>query len=291
MEKQSITNELLHHKTLKDVEIEWDKLKNLTVYKPNTRIGNLICDYFTLEERLHTIGIKGCSFYQFLENIDLYREKWASIENIYKWCDANNRYMDSPVKRAKFIYNLYFGSITAFSPIRTMEVLDRFKPKIALLDPCMGFGGRLVGSCIKNIPMYIGIDTNTNLIEPYNSLVDFLKERTQTKITIHFGDCMKYDYSSIRYDVLLTSPPYFDTEIYRDMPAYADWEMQFYEPFFRITFENLQNHGVYAVNIPEKIYEIARRVLGECNERMPFLKRSRGNGYVEYLYIWFKELL
>ena len=291
MEKQAITNELLHHKTLKDVEIEWDKLKHLTVYKPNTRIGNLICDYFTLQERLETIGIKGCSFYQFFENIDLYREKWTSIENIYKWCDANRMYLNNPVKRAKFIYNLYFSSIQLFSPIRTMEVLDRWKPKIALFDPCCGWGGRLVGSCIKNIPMYIGLDTNTNLIGPYNTLVNFLKERTLTRIKIDFCDCLKYDYSSIRYDVLLTSPPYFDIEIYRDMPTYVDWEMEFYIPFFRITFENLENHGVYAVNIPEKIYEIARRVLGECNERMPFLKRSRGNGYVEYLYIWFKELL
>lgn len=290
MDKQAVTEELLKHKTLKDVEIEWCKLKDLTVYKPNTTVGNLICEYFTLQERLETIGIHGCSFYQFFENIDLYREKWASIENIYKWCDANNRYMDRPVKRAKFIYNLYFSSIQMFSPIRTMEVLDRWKPKIALLDPTMGWGGRLVGSCIKNIPHYIGIDTNTNLIQPYNSLIDFLKERTQTKITMHFGDCLKYDYSKIKYDMVLTSPPYYDTEIYRDMPAYADWEKQFYEPFFRLTFQNMENHGIYAVNIPDKIYQIASRVLGPCNERMPFIKRSRQNGYCEYIYIWFKNM-
>jgi hypothetical protein len=171
-----------------------------------------------------------------------------------------------------------------------MEVLDRFSPKIALLDPCMGWGGRLVGSCIKNIPQYIGLDTNTNLIQPYQSLVDFLKGRTNTRIKLDFCDCLKYDYSGIRYDMVLTSPPYFDTEIYRGMERYVDWEMQFYEPFFRITWNNMENNGVYIVNISDKIYEIARKVLGECNERMPFLKRSRGNGYAEYLYIWFKVL-
>jgi hypothetical protein len=290
MEKQAITKELLHNKTLKDVEIEWNKLKCLTVYKPNTMVGNLICDFFTLDERLNTIGIKGCNFYQFYSNIDLYREKWQSIDNIIRWCDANRRYMDSHVRRAKFIYNLYFGAISTFSPIRTMEVLDRWQPKIALLDPCMGWGGRLIGSCVKNIPQYIGLDTNTNLIQPYISLVDFLKERTQTRIKLDFCDCLKYDYSTIRYDMVLTSPPYFDIEVYRDMPKYMDWEMQFYIPFFRITFENLENGGVYIVNIPDKIYEIAKKVLGECNERIPFLKRSRGNGYVEYLYVWFKQL-
>ena len=290
MEKQAIAKELLHHKTLKDVEIEWHKLKELTVYKPNTMVGNFICDYFTLYERLHTIGIKGCNFYQFYENIDLYREKWQSIDNIIRWCDENRRYLDSPVRRAKFIYNLYFSSIQLFSPIRTMEILDRWQPKIALLDPCMGWGGRLVGSCIKNIPQYIGLDTNTNLIQPYISLVDFLKERSSTRIKLDFCDCLKYDYSTIKYDMVLTSPPYFDTEIYRGMERYVDWEMQFYEPFFRITWNNMENHGVYIVNIPDKIYEIAKKVLGECNERMPFLKRSRGNGYVEYLYVWLKNL-
>jgi len=290
MEKQAIAKELLHHKTLKDVEIEWHKLKNLTVYKPNTTVGNLVCDFFTLHERLETIGIKGCNFYQFYDNIDMYREKWASIENIYKWCDENRRYLDSPVRRAKFIYNLYFGAISTFSPIRTMEILDRWQPKIALLDPCMGWGGRLVGSCIKNIPMYIGLDTNTILIQPYLSLVDFLKERTETRIKLDFCDCLKYDYSTIKYDMVLTSPPYFDIEIYSGMERYVDWEMQFYEPFFRLTFQNMENNGIYILNIPDKIYKIARRVLGECNERMPFLKRSRGNGYVEYVYVWLKQL-
>ena len=54
-----------------------------------------------------------------------------------------------------------------------MQIYNMYKPQ-SVLDFTMGWGGRLIGACAYNVPMYIGIDANKNLIEPYKKMIDDL---------------------------------------------------------------------------------------------------------------------
>ena len=47
---------------------------------------------------------------------------------------------------------------------------------------------------------------------------------TNTKIKLMFKDALKVDYSKLDYDCVLTSPPYYNVEVYEGMKAKEDEE-------------------------------------------------------------------
>jgi hypothetical protein len=272
-----------------DINKEFERLKSNTNLKPNTNVGNKIVDYFTFEERLNTIGKEKINFYTFFKDISKYLEK-TYIKNMIKWADKNNRYSDNLYKKYYFIFCLYFGCISIFKPIRAIEIFKQFNPK-SVLDPTMGWGGRLVGACVCNIPNYIGIDMNTNLREPYKKMSDFLKTKSTTNIDLHFEDILSIDLSKFKYDMVLTSPPYYNLEVYSNNTKYKsvkEWNESFYKPFVERTYKHLDKNGFYILNISTKVFKYIKTILGEPFLKIPFVKSKKNNNYNEFFYIWNK---
>ena len=92
--------------------------------------------------------------------------------------------------------------------------------------------------------------------------------------------------------MVFTSLPYYNIEIYGNKKQYntkIEWNENFYKPLLETTYKYLQIGGVYALNVPEVIYnENCISVLGECNEKIELYKRKRNNNYQEYIYVWKK---
>lgn len=173
-----------------------------------------------------------------------------------------------------------------------MEIYCKYKPH-SVLDFTMGWGGRLVGACALNIPNYIGIDLNQNLKKPYEDMVKTLKEHSTTNISLYFKDALTIDYSKLKYDLVLTSPPYYNIEKYEGQKDrnIKEWNKDFYEPLFIKTWKNLQKGGFYCLNIPEIILNtVAIKILGKPNEYIPLykIKRTQTEKYKEYIYVWHK---
>lgn len=268
---------------------EYTRLSNITEYKSNTRLGNIIVDYFTLHERLHTKCKVGISFIEFWRDFDFYSQK-PYVKKMLDYYEREGKYRGEPERIALSVFRLYFGSIQIFRPIVAMEIYSRFPDHKHVLDPTMGWGGRLVGGALRALDSYTGIDSNRNLQKPYSDMTAFLQERSTIKINTHFCDAVYFDYSTVFYNMVFTSPPYETKEIYRDMSIPNNWYFDFYEPLFRNTWEYLQPGGVYILNIPESIYErYAIPALGQSHEVLPFVKYSRNNKYRESFYIWFKQ--
>jgi DNA modification methylase len=160
----------------------------------------------------------------------------------------------------------------------------------------MGWGGRLVGACALNVPHYIGIDANTNLKTPYKHMVEFLQPQTQTKITTLFQNALDVDYSKLKYDMVFTSPPYYNIEKYQNTTAYTtrdEWDALFYRPLFYETYTYLEKGGVYCLNIPIVVYErVCIPLFGKANYKYPMQMMQRHSGnentYKEYIYVWMK---
>ena len=92
-----------------------------------------------------------------------------------------------------------------------MNVYSMFQPK-SILDFTCGWGGRLIGAVALNIPKYTGIDLNEDLRNPYKKMIKFFK---MNRIEIKMIFALEVDYSRLEYDLVLTSPPYYNTEIYK----------------------------------------------------------------------------
>jgi hypothetical protein len=122
------------------------------------------------------------------------------------------------------------------------------------------------------------------------------------KVSIHFQDSSKVDYSKYDYDMVFTSPPYFvktaPTERYENMPTYKDKEEfneRFFFPVVRNTWKHLKSGGTYALNIPIEMYDDIKPVLGTAEKKIQLHLPSRGKkedrlggGYKEYIYVWRK---
>ena len=89
--------------------------------------------------------------------------------------------------------------------------------------------------------------------------------------------------------MVFTSPPYENIEIYKHSKKLTteEWSV-FYKSVFQASWNALDHHGTYIININEKIYRtILEPLFGQALETI-LLKKSSKNNYKEYIYIWRK---
>ena len=101
-----------------------------------------------------------------------------------------------------------------FKPTIAMNVYSQVKAT-AVLDPCAGWGGRLLGAVAMGLK-YVGIDTNVALKPAYDEMMTTLGITS----TMLWQDALSVDFSAIDYDCVLTSPPYVNLEIYEGMTPF-----------------------------------------------------------------------
>ena len=297
-EKIKLTKEIKSISEEEAKESYLDLADEKTIPPSTSTKGNKFVDYFTFNERLETTGNKGLSFWDFWENKSEYMKKTyvKNILNYYKKEGTNAN--SNPVKNLYKIFKLYFGSVGIFKPVIAMSIYHRFKPT-SILDFTMGWGGRLVGAAALDIPKYIGIDLNKNLEKPYREMEKTLKELgTSTDIKLIFQDALKVDYSKLDYDMVFTSPPYYNKEIYSgtDKMTEEEWNEKFYRPIFAKTWKYLKNGGHYILNVPIAVYDnVLVDLLGKADIIIPMnTKRAMSNKlkqaeYKEYIYVWVKK--
>lgn len=257
----------------------------------NSLVGNKFINYYTSFERLDTKSRRGISFYELYKNKDEH-EKINSIGRLVEMQKLKNPNVD--IHKIWYnIFKLYYGSISIFKPILSIDIYRKFNPN-TVLDFCMGWGGRLIGACVLDIPKYIGIDLNVNLTDCYNEMISRVKYLgTNTDIELFFEDSLSIDYSKLNYDMVFTSPPYYNIEIYNGTlkKTKRDWNENFYKPIFKKTYQYLSVGGYFILNIPTEIYEnICIILFGQADEIIPLNKKKRNNDYKEYIYVWRKKI-
>jgi len=263
------------------------------------RVGNNIVDYFTFYERLHTKGKYNVDFYEFVERIDEFKQK-KFIQNMLHYYETvkNKNKTKNKYVVYKEVYNICISAINIFRPLVAMDVYYRFKPT-CILDPCAGWGGRLVGAAALNVPKYVGFEINKQLENPYKEMCDFLSNScnttTKTEIEMYFEDVITTQKFPQVYDMVFTSPPYYFLEKYPGNKEYKNkQEMNelFYRPMIERSFQGLQSGGHFILNINQEIYNnVCVEILGEASEKIPLKKSRRQNDYTEYLYVWTKHCI
>jgi hypothetical protein len=264
------------------------------------RSGNNAVDYYTFAERLETRGKYNANYYDFLSNIDEFKKKHFILNMIHYYDTVKNKTRTkNNYVVLKEVYNICISSINIFRPIVAADIYRQYKPT-SVLDFTCGWGGRLIGACAVNVPRYTGIDINTQLKQSYQKMIKDIVENNDISTTtvpqVFLEDALEFDYSTLEYDFVLTSPPYYSIEQYPENPTYTshnDMNERFYKPLFFKTFHHMQTGGYYCLNVNAEIYtSVCVPLFGEAQRQIPLKKSTRrtpNNNYKEFIYIWEKS--
>lgn len=150
------------------------------------------------------------------------------------------------------------------------RLLSQFNPAIArsimdelggadVLDPCAGWGDRLVAAIAgSSARTYLGFDPNTTLAPGYARVIQRYGDKSRHRVVSAEAQnaLPGIDRS---FDLVFTSPPYFDTEHYSDeptqsfarFPTYDAWCAGFYFPVIEHSIRLLRPGGHFALNIAD----------------------------------------
>lgn len=128
-----------------------------------------------------------------------------------------------------------------------------------LFDPCAGWGGRMLGTVSAGWH-YIGCEPNTATYGHLMEMVEFLN--IGNFVTLHNIPYENLDLSTVgEVDIVLTSPPYFDLEIYSSEPTqshhnyntYGSWLQEWYLPMIEKNLSILAEDGLSCYNVMDGV--------------------------------------
>lgn len=130
------------------------------------------------------------------------------------------------------------------------ELLDKDVEQLNILDSSSGWFDRATSCAMLNVRKYKGFDPNIKLSQYYENIIEFLSFHSDTVIDIEyipFEDSILVE----QYDVVITSPPFFDLEVYdidgsqsiSQHDSCGSWIKGWYIP----VVDKLLNHAKYVV--------------------------------------------
>lgn len=155
-----------------------------------------------------------------------------------------------------------------FRPAAAKNIYESFLPLLCrergtgrILDPCAGYGGRLFGfvSLALKYPnlTYTGVDPAKQQHDGNLDMAEFyhLEDRV-THLDLPYEDADELE-DMEPFDLAVTSPPYFDLEIYDDEPTqsrlrypkYDAWVEGFMEPLLKRTWRVLKPGAFFVLNV------------------------------------------
>ena len=235
--------------TDKQLREDWRKLQDWMCYDTNinstSRVGMKLCEHF-FPNFYDIKNSKGVSF----------TNAWnqSNLEKILKW----NRKSHSTPYLSELKRGVYFccglPKSTMYRPQMMKLACMRYKAK-RVLDPCAGWGGRMLGA-VSSGAEYVAFEPNKTTFENLNSLAKFLNIENRVRIICDGAENMdQYDLG--KFDLVLTSPPYFNLEVYSDestqsincRDTYDVWAENFLRVIIHKAASHLVDGGVSCWNV------------------------------------------
>ena len=157
-----------------------------------------ITDYFSEDKRVK------CQFAGNISVYDWYQNNKQEIIDIF---GSNPSYDDVD-------YHIWKNTkeCSNFPIVMAMEVLKTFKVK-RWLDPSAGWGDRLIAALAYDCE-YQGFDPNLKMQENYKEMISFFAPEKEKDYKVTPKPFEKARIKSNYYDLVFTSPPFFDLEDY-----------------------------------------------------------------------------
>ena len=189
------------------------------------------------------------------------------------------------------------GNVTKYRTVTAKAIVQAFGAK-RVLDPCIGWGGRMLGA-LSSAPdvVYVGCEPDPNTAKGLrNILADpAIPETVRQRGTV-LEQPIEVALPSLQtmelFDCVLTSPPYFNLELYTAGPqstetyhTWEDWSTKWLQPVILGSLACLKPTGASCWSVKnikaDKVYPLAdfvKKVHTDAGWRLTKTVTMRGSG-------------
>jgi len=227
------------YKSLIKDAVDIDKITAQKTSKSNMIIRNYMTHLYEVEDHK---GVNLVSLWQ--------KEK---LEKAFKSLDKPNRTVNSQfseIKRA-----LKFNPVTIYSPIMTKSIVKELDCK-TVFDPCIGWGGRMIGTtCLGKDYHYTGCEPFTKTFLGLEKMIKDIGLENQVTLYHSPVEDILPQIPEKRFDMCLTSPPYYDLEVYsheetqsvKNYQTYDEWLTEFIKPIIDYVCNHVTKYSCWSV--------------------------------------------
>lgn len=185
---------------------------------------NVLSDYFIEDKRIKCKRLE--------QSISPYDWYFLNIEKL-KTDIVNKGIEINPFNLREELYSQY-KECNHFKATIVGNIIDIFESK-KMLDFSAGWGDRLLGAMSRDIE-YLGIDPNLDLVEGHNQMIEMFGDPSKHKIIYKPSEKVDFNTEVDKdFDLIFTSPPFYDLEIYSSEgdqsiilhDTYEEWMVNF----------------------------------------------------------------
>lgn len=247
---------------------QYDKLQGFSFVTPHTAKFDFIrFAYYDKEyPRYNSLAFHPKQFITSGDNYSTY--EGLQMVSTGKTKGERLRFVCQDKFRAIISGSLAFGGAKMpmdFPASLARDLINEFSDGGKVLDPCAGWGGRLVGFLASDATEYDGTDASPYQCEGDKLIYDTFQDVTQGEKQVSIT-CSPFEKRTLRnayFDMAITSPPYFDTEKYiggeqsRETSAnYEQWRDTFYRVLIEKTFAALKIGGIFCLQVGSQRYPL-----------------------------------
>lgn len=221
-----------------ELKKDWKKLlsyKNTSLFTASqVRIEMKLCEHF-FPNFFDIVNPQGVGFKNFWNEKDL--------QKVLAWNRKSHStpYISELRRGISFCFGLTKN--TMFRPHLAKMICDYYKPAI-VLDPCGGWGGRMLG-VVASGAKYIAYEPNTETYKHLGELASFLD--IQDKVELYNEDAGRVVFPA--HDLVLTSPPYYNLEIYSSEETQSENQFNSYERWLNEWLAPLARKSAEGANV------------------------------------------
>lgn len=262
-----------------------------------------VCDFDALTNPRKFCGNKIIYHYQLMNLLNCRRDSkgYKTIEEFFNDPDLKEKIWNDSIKRNRRdkcpypsptdvyeCHRINTGAIVPFKASTAKYIYKKYNAT-SVLDFTAGWGGRLLAASSLGIK-YTGYDTNLKLKEGYDKMI---KRFDIKDCEMRWKSSLGEWFDDIEYDLILTSPPYENLELYEGMTPFES-EQKFYKafllPIMCVALINMKAGGHMCINVSPKMYDkMIKYGCPECHEKID-LRQQLGKQYKtksqDYVYVW-----
>lgn len=195
---------------------------------------------------------------------------YASLRNVlYYMTFESKQFRPTWAKSLLALVGIYGPPLTPGGPGRLPEL-----PPPRILDMSAGWGDRLLTAMAIDAD-YLGFDPDTELQNGHSEMIAMFGNPERHRVIYKPFEEATAEEIGTGYDVMLTSPPYFETELYPGdnqstdkFPEYVAWMNGFLFPSLIKSWNALKMGGYLMLHLSDPSYPQGERRAGEARDTL-----------------------